>query len=176
MLKSALPYSNKLWQLKLANLAVKKLCLTFCIYIVWIFNSVGFKFLWILCYPQKCKHDDITAQGIKFSVDPQKYKPTNSLCLGYPQNFKPSKLNTLTVFNPLSAKHILGINLLRFLPRHTVQRNLLMENIDGFDAKLVIRQIFYLSISLSSIANIHCHQISNLSIFFLINKLHYAKF
>ena len=42
-------------------------------------------------------HDIITAQVIGFSADPQKYEPTNSLCFGYPRNFKPSKLNTLTV-------------------------------------------------------------------------------
>ena len=33
----------------------------------------------------------------KKSIDPRKYKLTNSLCLGYPQNFNPSKLTTLTV-------------------------------------------------------------------------------
>ena len=44
------------------------------------------------------KHNDITTtQGIKIPADPRKYKPTNSLCFGYPQNFIPSKLNTFTV-------------------------------------------------------------------------------
>ena len=42
-------------------------------------------------------HDIITAQNIKLSADPRKYKPTNSLHFGYPRNFKPAKLNTLTV-------------------------------------------------------------------------------
>ena len=46
----------------------------------------------------KINCDIITAQAIEFSADPKKYKPTNSLCFGYPQNFKPSKLNILTVY------------------------------------------------------------------------------
>ena len=42
-------------------------------------------------------HDIITAQTIKCSADPQKYKPMNSICFGYPQNFKPSKEGIHTV-------------------------------------------------------------------------------
>ena len=43
----------------------------------------------------------ITAQG----VDPRKYKTTKSLCFGYPRNFKPSKLTTLTVAPRGMAKY-----------------------------------------------------------------------
>ena len=41
----------------------------------------------VSCYPQKFNHDNITVQN---------YKCTNPQCSGYPQNFKLSKLNTLT--------------------------------------------------------------------------------
>ena len=51
----------------------------------------------VACHPRKCNHNDITAQAIKYSADPQKYKPTHFLCFGNPQNFNLSKLNTLTV-------------------------------------------------------------------------------
>ena len=49
------------------------------------------------------EHDNITVQGIqgiKISTDPRKYKPTNSVCFGYPRNFIPSKLNTLEIKYP----------------------------------------------------------------------------
>ena len=54
----------------------------------------------------KMKHDNFTAQGIKISIDPRKYKPTNSLCYGYSRNFKPLKLNTLTVVDLTHTLHV----------------------------------------------------------------------
>ena len=68
-------------------------------YTVWVVNFKGFKFSWIswLLAIHKMNHDVITAQAMKLSADPRKYKPTNSLCFSYPRNFKPSKVNTLMV-------------------------------------------------------------------------------
>ena len=65
-----------------------------------VFNFKGFKlswFLWLLAIHENVTIINITAQAIKYSADPQKYKPTHFLCFGNPQNFNLSKLNTLTV-------------------------------------------------------------------------------
>ena len=50
-------------------------------YTVWVVNFEGFNFHVFRgsLLSMKINHDIITAQDIKFSADPQKYKPTNSL-------------------------------------------------------------------------------------------------
>ena len=61
---------------------------------IWVVNFEGFRGFHGFLPSTKINHI-ISAQATEFSADPQKYKPTNSLCFGYPWNFKPLKLNTL---------------------------------------------------------------------------------
>ena len=59
--------------------------------------------------------------SIEFSADPQKYKPTNSLCFSYPQNFKPSKLKMLIWYYCYKLKASHKISELQFTQMHLKQ-------------------------------------------------------